>query len=246
MVELEDRLRRLADDHARRARPPGAAAAVRRGRRRRRRQATAATVALAALAGVLVGVRGLGEEVAVEPAAPTATTRCAGPGCDRRPVTLPRGFEPVEGRVVAEGERPGYRWRLVVRREPLPGGRHRLVALYQHDDRSPPADLVTLEPVLLAYLLPSSDRPELDMAGIVTDRTALVRLELQRDGLQAPPIEVRPLDSAGLFPHNRLFVAVLPEGTVLHRIVLLDRRGRPICEQRLATLMAPGGAGSCF
>ena len=69
---------------------------------------------------------------------------------------------------------------------------------------------------------------------------------LLRDGLQAPPIEVRALDSGGVFPHNRLFVAVLPKGTVVSRIEPLDRQGRPICVQRLVTLRAPGEEGSCF
>ena len=148
--------------------------------------------------------------------------------------------------MVAEGERPGYRWRLVVRRDRLAGGQHQLVALYQRDDNQPPADLVTLEPVKLAYLLPSSSAPELDMAGIVSGETARVRLVLLWDGLQAPPIEVRALDSGGVFPHNRLFVAVLPKGTVVSRIEPLDRQGRPICVQRLVTLRAPGEEGSCF
>ena len=177
---------------------------------------------------------------------PATTVPCAGPECEQRTATLPRGFEPVEGKVVAEGERPGYRWRLVVRRDRLPGGRHQLVALYQHDDNSPPADLVTLEPVKLSFLLPSSRAPELDMAGIVAGGTNRVRLVLQRDGLAAPPIEVPALDAGGVFPDNRLFVAVLPQGTVLSRIELLDRRGRKLCVQRLATLRAPGGDGSCF
>jgi hypothetical protein len=118
----------------------------------------------------------------------------AGPGCDRRPATLPRGFEPVE----------------------------------------------------LAYLLPPSSAPELDRAGIVTGETARVRLVLHRDGLQAPPVEVRALDSGGVFPHNRLFVAVLPAGTVVSRIELLDRQGGKLCVQRLVTLRAAGGDGSCF
>ena len=246
MVELEDRLRHLADDHARHARVPGASVAIRRGRRRRRRQAGAAAVTLAALLGALIGVRDVRDDAAVEPVAPPATTSCVGPRCGRQPVTPPRAFEAVEGKVVARGEGPGFRWRLVVRRDRLPGGRYSLFALYQHDDNSPHADLVTLEPVELSFLAPSVRDGSLNMAGIVTDRAALVRLQLRRSGAPAPAVEVRPLGTDGVFPHNRLFVAFLPEGSVLQRIELLDRRGGLICVQRLAGAKAQGGAQACF
>jgi hypothetical protein len=33
--------------------------------------------------------------------------------------------------VVAEGEQPGFRWRLVIRRAKLPSGQHELIALGQ-------------------------------------------------------------------------------------------------------------------
>jgi hypothetical protein len=45
-------------------------------------------------------------------------------------------------------------------------------------------------------------------------------------------------------------VASLPEGTELYQIELLDRRGQPICSERLRTVKPPGGTetigGSCF
>jgi hypothetical protein len=245
MAELSERLRRLADDHARSARAPGPAAAVRRGRRRRRHQAVAAAAVLAALAGIAVGVWDPPQDAAIEPAAPT-TTACAGPSCLRRPAVVPRGFEPAEGTVVAQGERPGFRWRLVARRAALAGGQRELFVLFQHDDNSPNADLVTLEPVKLSYLAPGVRDGTLELAGIVTDRTALVRLQLRQAGAPAPPVEVRPLDTGGVFPHNRLFVAFLPDGSTLLRIELLDRQGQPICAQRVGGGPAPARAERCF
>jgi hypothetical protein len=251
MLELEDRLRRLADEHARAARVPSASAAVRRGRRRRRRLAAGATTltVLSLLAG-LAGVRGL-----VEPAAPAAgqagpvtTAACEGPPCNLAHPPA-RGFEPVKGTVVAEGEQPGYRWRLVIRRGKLPDGQHELVALFERDDYSPPVDLVTLEPVKLSFLAPDKRDPA--MVGIVTDRAALVRLRITRDGAPVTPVEVHPTDGGTIFPDNAWFVAFLPKGTELYRVDLLDRRGDPICSERIRKVRLPGGpetipGGSCF
>jgi hypothetical protein len=263
MLELEDRLRRLAGEHERAARVPPASATVRRGRRRRRRLAGAATalIVLSLVAG-LAGVQELRTPAARElPAtAPTAgpertmgaptTAACQGSSCKRaQPGQLPRGYEPVEGTVVAEGTQPGYRWRLVIRRGKLPDGQHELVALFERDDFAPPVDLVTLEPVKLSFVVPTRRFPA--MHGIVTDRTALVRLRVARDGTPVAPVEVRPTDGGTIFPHNDWFVAFLPKGTELYRIELLDRQGRPICSEQVRKVKLPGGSesipgGSCF
>ena len=90
-----------------------------------------------------------------------------------------------------------------------------------------------------------------NMHGIVTDRTALGRLRVARDGAPLAPVEVRPTDGGAIFPHNAWFVAFLPQGTELYQIELLDRRGQPICSERLRTVKLPGGSetipgGSCF
>jgi hypothetical protein len=255
MLRLEDRLRRLAGEHERAARVPDAAATVRRGRRRRRRLAAATTLTVLSLMAGLVGVRELREPAAVAPPAAGSTTPgttivCPGPAC-RSPgsTVVQHGFEPVEGTVVAEGEQPGYRWRLVIRRAKLPDGQHELAALFERDDYSPPVDLVTLEPVKLSFVVPTKAFPS--MHGIVTDRAALVRLQVTRGGAPAPPIEVHPTDGGAVFPHNAWFVAFLPQGTQLYRIDLLDRRGRPICSERVRKVELPGGSetmpsGSCF
>jgi hypothetical protein len=252
MLELEDRLRRLADEHARAARVPAASAAVRRGRRRRRRLTGAATTltVLLLLAG-LVGVRELREPAAppTGPAAPVTTAACPGRACIRpRPTVDQGGFEPVKGTVVAQGKQPGYRWRLVIRRHKLPGGQYELVMLLQREGYQP-GDLVTLEPVRLSMTVPTKRDPA--MTGIVTDRTALVRLLVARNGAAASPIEVRPTDGGGVFPHNAWFVAFLPEDTELYGIELLDRQGGTICAERIRQVPLPGGAetmpdGSCF
>jgi hypothetical protein len=241
MLELEDRLRRLAGEHERAARVPSASAAVRRGRRRRRRLAGAATTltVLSLLAG-LAGVRELVQPAAAAgPAAPVTTAACEGPPCLREHPPA-RGFEPVKGTVVAEGEQPGYRWRLVIRRGKLPGGQYELVALFERNDYSPPVDLVTGEPVRLSLVFPTKRFP--NMHGIVTDRTALVRLRVARDGAPLAPVEVRPTDGGAIFPHNAWFVAFLPNGSELYGIELLDRHGQLICSERIRQVKLPGGA----
>jgi hypothetical protein len=263
MLELEERLRRLAGEHERAARVPAASATVRRGRRRRRRLVEAATalIVLSLVAG-LAGVRELRTPASRElPAtAPTAgpertmgaptTTACQGSSCTRaQPGPLPRGFEPVEGTVVAQGTQPGYRWHLVIRRGKLPDGQHELVALFERDDLSPPVDLVTLEPVKLSFVVPTKDFP--NMHGIVSDRTALVRLRVARDGTPVAPIEVRPTDGGTIFPHNAWFVAFLPKGTELYEIELLDRHGGTICAERINQVKVSDGTetmpdGDCF
>jgi hypothetical protein len=263
MLELEDRLRRLAGEHERAARVPPVAATVRRGRRRRRRLAgTAAALAVMSLVAGLAGVRELrtpapGGLPATAPTAgptltmgPPTTEACRGSSCTRaQPGPRPHGYEQVEGTVVAEGAQPGYRWRLVIRRGELPDGQHELVALFERDDLSPPVDLVTLEPVKLSFVVPTRRFP--NMHGIVTDRAALVRLRVARDGTPVAPVEVRPTDGGTIFPHNAWFVAFLPDGTELYQIDLLDRRGDPICSERVRKVKLPGGSetvpgGSCF
>jgi hypothetical protein len=254
MLELEERLRRLAGEHERAARVPPASATVRRGRRRRRRLAGAATalIVLSLVAG-LAGVQELRAPAARElPAtaptagpertmgAPTTTAACQGSSCKRaQPGQLPRGYEPVEGTVVAEGTQPGYRWRLVIRRGKLPGDQDELVALFERDDLSPPVDLVTLEPVRLSFVVPTRRFP--NMHGIVSDRTALVRLRIARDGNPVPPLEVRPTDGGTIFPHNAWFVAFLPKGTELYGIELLDRHGGTICAERIKQVKVSDG-----
>jgi hypothetical protein len=248
MLELEERLRRLAGEHERAARVPPAAATVRRGRRRRRRLAGAATtLAVLSLVAGLAGVRELRSPAARElPAAGPApvTTAASRP----EPTADQGGLEPVKGKVVAEGTQPGYRWRLVIRRGKLPDGQYQLVLLLQRSGYQP-GDLVTLEPVKLSFLFPSKRDPVI--TGIVTDHTALVRLRIMRGGAPLAPIQVHPTDGGAVFPHNAWFIAFLPAGTDLYQIELLDRQGRPICSERLRKVELPGGSetipgGSCF
>jgi hypothetical protein len=256
MLELEERRCRLAGEHERAARVPPASATVRRGRRRRRRlAATATTLTALSLVAGLVGVRELRTPAtpklpAAGPASPFSTATCQTLRCYRAPsAPLSRGYEPVEGTVVAEGTQPGYRWRLVIRRHKLPDGQYELAAFFERDDYSPPVDLVTLEPVRLSLVFPTKRFP--NMHAIVTDRAALVRLRVVRDGVPLAPIEIRPTDGGPVFPHNAWFVAFLPKGSELYRIELLDRQGRPICSERVKKVKLPGGSetipgGSCF
>jgi hypothetical protein len=238
MTEVEERLRRFAEEGARQARPPGAAAAVRRGRLRRRRQLGAAALTLAALLGVGLGVHDGLRPSSIQPVAPGPSptvppTRCVRGACFGIGDPLPSlpAFEPVPGRVIARGTQPGYGWRLVVRRKKLARNQREVASVFQHDDvYSPGADLVTLEPVTLSLLTPSKQYPV--VSGIVTGRAVRVRLWLEHDGRVLAPVEVRVIDGGRGFPEN-FFVAFVPQGSVLRDVVLVDRRGQPICHQQL-------------
>ena len=245
MTELEQRLRRFAEEGARQARPPGAAAALRRGRLRRRRQLGAVSLALVVLLGAGLGVQDLLRPSSIQPVAPRPSptvppTHCARGVCVGINDPLPSlpAFEPIPGRVIAHGTQPGYRWRLVVRRKKLTRNQREVASVFQHDDvYSPGADLVTLEPVTLSLLTPSKDLPV--VSGIVTDRAARVRLWLEHDGRVLAPVEVRVIDGGDEFPEN-FFVAFVPQGSVLRDVVLVDRRGQPICHQQLGKRSALG------
>jgi hypothetical protein len=256
MTELEERLRRFAEEGARQARPPGAAAAVRRGRLRRRRLVGAAALTLVALLGVGLGVQDLLRPSSIQPVAPGPSptpppTRCVRGVCVGIGDPLPSlpAFEPVPGRVIAQGTQPGYRWRLVVRRKKLAHNQREVASIFQHDDvYSPGADLVTLEPVTLSLLTPSKQYPV--VSGIVTDRAARVRLWLEHDGRVLAPVDIRVIDAGRDFPEN-FFIAFVPQGSVLRDVVLVDRRGQPICHQQLSRRSAlgtdaAGKADRCF
>jgi hypothetical protein len=252
MTELQERLRRFAEEGARQARPPGVGAAVRRGRLRRRRLVGAAALTLAALLGVGLGVQDLGYPSSIQPVAPgPSPTHCARGVCVGIGDPLPSlpAFESIPGRVIAQGTQPGYRWRLVVHRKKLAHNQREIASIFQHDDiYSPGADLVTLEPVTLSLLIPSKDLPV--VSGIVTDRAVRVRLWLAHDGRVLAPVEVRVIDGGPDVPEN-FFVAFVPQGSVLRDVVLVDRRGQLICHQQFSKRSALGAdsainADRCF
>jgi hypothetical protein len=268
MNDLQERLRRFADEGARQARPPGAEAALRRGRRRQRRQLGAAALALAALLAGGLGIRGQRGPLPVHPLAPGPTVTSAGPpvtgagppvtrvgppvtGTGRAPVSLPREFEPIPGQVIAHGDRPGYRWRLVARRTRLPQDQWEVTLVFQRDDYGPPnADLVALEPVTLSLLTPSIRDQDPVAAGVVTRRAARVRLWLHRGGTQLPPVDVPVIDGGRDFPED-FFLVFVPKGGLLRNLVLLDRAGRQVCHQRFVDRSGEDqlpvtDAGACF
>jgi hypothetical protein len=245
MTELEERLRRFAEEGTRQARPPGVAAAVRRGRRRRRRLVGAAGLALVGLLAAGLGVQDMLRPSSIQPVVPgppptLPPTRCVRGVCVGVNDPLPSlpAFEPIPGRVIAHGTQPRYRWRLVVRRGKLAHNQREVASIFQHNDiYGAGADLVTLEPVTLSLLTPSKNYPV--VSGIVTGQAARVRLWLEQDGRVLAPVEVRVIDGGPGVPEN-FFVAFVPPGSVLRDVVLVDRRGQPICHQQLGKRSALG------
>jgi len=244
MTDLQQRLRRFADEGARQARPPGAEAAVRRGRRRQQRMVGTVGLVLVAL---LAGGLGVGWVVR------TSATEPAGPGPvptpqPTRPAEAPplRAFPPARGTVVAQGTHRGYHWRLVVRRNKLPHNQREIYQLFETD-----ADIIadsgsgTLEPVTLSVGQHGPPNQENVVSGAVTKRAAVVRLLLERGGVPLAPVELQPIDAGATIP-ARFFVAFVQPGSVLREIILLDRQGQTICHQRLGPGQPFREPGSCF
>lgn len=248
MTDLQQRLRRFADEGARQASPRGVEAAVRRGRRRQEHLVGAVGLGLvAALAG------GLGVGWMVR----TAATEPAGPGpAPTPPSTSPadqprlRAFPPARGTVVAQGAHRGYHWRLVVRRTNLPHQQRELSMLFETD-----ADVIadsgagTLEPVTLSVGQHGPPNGETVISGAVTRRAVVVRLRLERGGAAQAPIDLEAIDAGPDIP-ARFFVVFVPPGSALREIVLLDGQGQTLCHQRLGSgrLLGPPvhEPGSCL
>jgi hypothetical protein len=84
----------------------------------------------------------------------------------------------------------------------------------------------------------------------VTDRAVRVRLWLERDGRVLAPVEAQVINAGRGFPEN-FFVAFVPQGSILRDVVLVDRRGQPICQQQFSKRSALGAdsaikADRCF
>lgn len=261
MADLEDRLRALADDHARRAHAPGVEAAIRRGRRRRRRMVGAAAAILMVLMAGLVGMRDLLAPAVLEPVAPPTTLPCIA-DCSRPPTT-PRASEtfdwlPARFKVIASGDQPGYRWRLAARRYKVNDYQpHEFKVLLQrtrHPNDNPTKYLSGNDRIKLSFHKPSVYDSHPNVVGIVADQTARIRLWIERNGAAAAPLDVQPIDASAVLPHHNVFVAFVAKGSVLRRLELLDRRGNLICYQRMKTVTKSGKTlelparhpGSCF
>jgi hypothetical protein len=242
MTDLQERLRRFADEGARQARPPGVEAALRHGRRRQQRLVGAVGLVLMAVLAGGLGVGWMVRTSATEPAGPGPTLQSTRPAERSRL----RAFPPVRGTVVAQGAHRGYHWRLVVRRNKLPQNQREIYQLFETD-----ADVIadsgsgTLEPVTLSVGQHGPPNEENVVNGAVTRRAAVVRLQSERGGVPLPSVDLQPVDAGSSIP-ARFFVAFVPPGSVLREIVLLDRQGQTICHQRVGPGQPFREPGSCY
>jgi hypothetical protein len=231
MTDLQQRLRRFADEGARQASPPGVEAAVRRGRRRRKHLVGAVGLGLVAVLAGGLGVGWVMRDSATEPAGPDPAPAPS----STRPAEQPllRAFPPARGTVVARGTHRGFHWRLVVRRTKLPHQQRELNLLFETD-----ADVIadsgagTLEPVTLSVGQHGPPNGEAVISGAVTRRAAVVRLQLEGGRAPPAPVDLEAIDAGPDVP-ARFFVVFVPPGSALREIVLLDGQSRTLCHQRL-------------
>jgi hypothetical protein len=248
MPDLQQRLRRFADEGARQTSPPGVEAAVRRGRRRQQHLVGAVGLGLMAVLAGGLGVGWMVRTAATDPAGPAAAPASSSTGPAGQPPL--RAFPPARGTIVAQGTHRGYHWRLVVRRTKLPHQQRELNLLFETDgDVIADSGAGTLEPVTLSVGQHGPPNGETVISGVVTSRAAVVRLQLERSGTPLAPIDLEAIDAGPDIP-ARFFVVFVPPGSTLREIVLLDGQSQTLCHQRLrpGRLLGPPvhEPGSCL
>lgn len=231
-LDLDTRLRRLAAEGADLASVPGAERAVRRGRRRRRNLAGAAVLLLVAVLAGGAGLRTLLQQPTV---APVANPRLE-PGLP--PSVLP-GEQPrfriarsTAEKVRVEGTWRGHRWHYDYYRDRDwleldngaggggNGGGGKLhvngTTCCEHPVRKPR----TPDPVLQVLT--------------ATDHAAVVRITFQLNGRPLGPVDFRPVPAGPRMPVGFVALERYPDGDamVFREIVLLDRDGNRICQER--------------
>jgi hypothetical protein len=231
-LDLDMRMRRLAAEGADLASIPGAERAIRRGRRRRRNLAGAAALLLVA---VLAGGAGLRTLLHQPTVAPVANPRLE-PGLP--PSVLP-GEQPrftivrsTAKKVRVVGTWRGHRW---------------------HYDYSPDRDWLELDngaggggsvdgvklrvngTTCCEYPVgkPRPPDPVLEVL-TVTDHAAVVRITFQLNGRLLGPVDFRPVPAGPRMPVGFVVLERYPnDGAMVFReIVLLDRDGQRMCQER--------------
>lgn len=227
MLDLEQRLRRLAADGERLATAPGPQAAVRRGRRRRRH--LAAGVALLTTVVVLAVV--LGPAALRGPAAPPAAP-APQPGLS--PTELPgqpptyRVIQSAKGRVQILGTWRGQRWRYILRADPsnhFSGSSE----WFEFDSGAGGGGKPGSPTLTLRQCCDKHSR----MLGwfVVTEQAAIIRVSFERSGRPFGPFDFRPLSLQPALALGYVAYEQQPDMKI-RNVELIDRSGKAICHQR--------------
>jgi hypothetical protein len=231
--ELRTRLAEAAERAAQQARAPGPAVTVQRARARRRRAAgtVCALVVVAAAAGIAVARGGL-EFPTVEPST-------GHQGLPWRPLAAPEWAIVPEERPVdpvlaaAQGERAGRPWRLVVYRSFHRPSRNAggqdvcyILEWFLQVERERQwrvhGTCAPLRQTTTALAAAGPDPASTAVLGRAPPTAARVRLELRGRG----PVETATVDTDRRL--GRFYVAFVPTGASLERVVALDDQGREV------------------
>ena len=227
MLDLEQRLRRLAADGERLATAPGAQAAVRRGRCRRRRLAAgAALLTTVVVLAVVVG------PAALRGPAPPPVATAPRPGLS--PAELPgqpptyRVVQSAKGRVQIRGTWRGHGWRYILRADPS-NSFAGFSDWFEFDSGAGGGGKPGSSTLTLRQCCDTRFR----MLGwfVVTERAAIIRVSFERSGRPFGPFDFRPHSLRPALALGYIAYEQQPDMKI-RNVELIDRSGRAICHQR--------------
>jgi hypothetical protein len=231
-LDLDTRLRRLAEEGAALSRIPGADQAIRRGRRRRWNLAGATALLLvAALAG------GAGVQAVLRP--PSVITTPKPPLEPGLPAPSLPGRQPTfkivrsaAGKVRVEGTWRGFGWRY----DYAPSGDWLELDNGAGGGGSGFSTMLNINGTTCCEYPVGKPKPPDPVLQVlsVTNRAAVVRITFQLRGKLIGPVDFRPVDAGPAVPIGIVALERYPNGDdmVFREIVLLDHDGQRVCQER--------------
>jgi hypothetical protein len=226
MLDVEQRLRRLAADGERLATAPGPQAAIRRGRRRRRRLAAGAALLTTVVLVVVLS------PAALRGPDPPAVAPALRPGLSpaQLPGQLPtyRVVQSTKGRVQIRGSWRGQSWRYILRADPsnpFAG----FSDWFEFDSGAGGGGKPGSSTLMLRQCCDTRFR----MLGwfVVTEQAALIRVSFERSGRPFGPFDFRPHSLRPALALGYVAYEQQPDMKI-RNVELIGRSGRAICHQR--------------
>jgi hypothetical protein len=229
MLDLEQRLQRLAADGERLATAPGPQAAIRRGRRRRL-TAGAALLSTVVVLAVVVGPAAL-RGPAPPPAAPPPRPGLSPTQLPGQPPTY-RVDQSARGRVQIRGTWRGQGWRYTLRADPsnpFAG----FSDWFEFDSGAGGGGKPGSSTLLLRQCCDRRFR----MLGwfVVTEQAAIIRVSFERSGRPFGPFDFRPHSLRPALALGYIAYEQQPDMKI-RNVELIDHSGKVICHQRFHTV----------